>query len=131
MGPSDRPRRLRRDGSARAPGLTRLLAGVPAGVLAGALVAAGCGNDGRSSPPPLPTTTVTVLDAPREAVDLVDRSRPTVAPDGAELAPARSLPTVVHLPPGDGPAPLIVFGHGLGGEPDGPQAFDDLLDTWA
>jgi dienelactone hydrolase len=93
-----------------------------------ALLAAGCGNDGRSQPPPLPTTTVTVPDAPQEVVELVDRSRPTVTPDGDELAPERALPTVVHLPPGDAPAPLIVFGHGLGGSPVG---FDDLLDSWA
>jgi dienelactone hydrolase len=109
--------------AARRP-LARLLAGTA--LLAPLAVA--CSNDGDNALPELPTTTVTTPDAPIETVDLVDRSRPTTSPDGEELAPDRALPTVVHLPPGDGPAPLIVFGHGLGGSPAG---FDDLLDAWA
>lgn len=60
---------------------------------------------------------------------LVDHSRPTApAGPGAGAHPHRSLPTTVHLPDGTGPAPLIVFSHGLGG---GPQRFATLHRVWA
>lgn len=58
----------------------------------------------------------------------VDRSRPTVGPDGATLAAERTLATELYLPEGDGPFPLVVFAHGNSGH---PRRFTQLLGAWA
>lgn len=80
-------------------------------------------------PPPTSVTegrpyTVTLLNE-----TFVDTRRPT-SPNGTVATPAasRSLPTTIHLPTGTGPAPLIVFSHGLGGS---PAKFTRLHQAWA
>jgi hypothetical protein len=69
--------------------------------------------------PPFPVRTVTL--------PLVDSSRPTVA-GGVELSPHRALTTVVWLPVGAGPRPLVVFGPGFD---VGPRTYAALLEGWA
>lgn len=54
--------------------------------------------------------TTTTMTNPR-LVTLEDRSRPVVV-KGRTVAATRVLPTLVWLPPGGGPHPLIVFAHG-------------------
>ena len=61
-------------------------------------------------------------------LDLVDVSRPTAAGPGVPASPTRSLPTTVHLPAGDAPAPLIVLAHGAAGA---PEKFGELAAAWA
>ena len=56
-------------------------------------------------------------------LDLVDTSGPPRPGPGVPAAPTRSLPTTVHLPAGDAPAPLIVLAHGAAGA---PEKFGDL-----
>ena len=58
----------------------------------------------------------------------VDTSRPHTDGMGNELAPERTLETVIRIPVGGGPRPVILFSHGLGGHPSG---FTELLDAWA
>jgi dienelactone hydrolase len=74
----------------------------------------------------------------------VDSSRPTPAWDGSPQLPTRTLVTTILYPAtgpaggatrtgatpdkGAGPFPLIVFGHGLGGT---PQGYINLLTAWA
>jgi dienelactone hydrolase len=66
----------------------------------------------------------------------VDTSRPTPPWDGMPARPSRTLVTSIWYPaksgsatkPGQGPYPLIVFAHGLGGS---PQAYRALLTAWA
>jgi len=87
------------------------------------------------SAPPVETTGTTAVTTgrPRTVTTLtetfVDSSRPT-APTGtvAMPAPQRTLPTTIYLPDGEGPSPLIVFSHGLGG---GPQKFTEIHRAWA
>jgi len=59
---------------------------------------------------------------------LADLSRPTRSRVTGEELPVRMLPTVVRLPHGDSPSPLVVFSHGLGSS---PGRFTRLLDHWA
>lgn len=103
--------------------------------VAAAMVAGSCATapTGTASPgAPTPTTTVTA-GRPRTVTTLsetyVDTSRPT-APVGTVAAPAphRTLPTTIYLPDGEGPGPLIVFSHGLGGS---PQKFTEIHRAWA
>lgn len=112
--------------------------------LAAALLLTGCGSSaGTAGAPSAPSTTAAAPDptttaAPDVAarpyeVDVVerawvDRTRPLTGPAGDELAPERSLPTIVHVPQGAGPFPLIAFAHGFGGD---PQRFSQLLGAWA
>jgi dienelactone hydrolase len=66
----------------------------------------------------------------------VDTSRPTPPWDGMPARPSRTLVTSVWYPAksgsatkaGQGPYPLIVFAHGLGGS---PQDYRTLLTAWA
>ena len=74
---------------------------------------------------PVATTTLT----------LVDSSRSTPAWDGMPAKSSRTLVTTVWYPAresaggsGNGPYPLIVFAHGLGGS---PQEYAQLLRSWA
>jgi dienelactone hydrolase len=110
--------------------------------LSSLLVAAGCAAteptpgaaapDGRAAVETTSTTAVTT-GRPRTVTTLtetfVDPSRPT-APVGtvADPAPERTLPTTIYLPDGEGPGPLIVFSHGLGGS---PQKFTGIHQAWA
>ena len=107
-----------------------------------ALVAVACTGRGASDgggtagPTSAQTTTSSAPTAPTTvAADrvvhvtetFVDPSRPTVAA-GEQLAPDRTLVTEIYLPPGDAPAPLLVFSHGLNGH---PRKFTELLTAWA
>jgi dienelactone hydrolase len=58
----------------------------------------------------------------------VDASRPTAAGAATPAAPDRTLVTTIYRPKGQGPFPLIVFGHGSNGHPD---KFSELLTAWA
>ena len=67
----------------------------------------------------------------------VDTSRSTPPWDGMPGEPSRKLVTTIWYPArasgsvaasGDGPYPLIVFAHGLGGS---PQEYQQLLTAWA
>ena len=110
--------------------------------LAAALVAGSC-----ASADPGPTATETTGDRPTVETTstavttgrprtvtiltetFVDPDRPT-APVGQVATPAdaRTLPTTIYLPEGEGPGPLIVFSHGLGGS---PQKFTGIHQAWA
>jgi len=55
----------------------------------------------------------------------VDKTRPTAANGDCAKISSRTLPTTIYAPAGaEGPSPLIVFAHGLGGTPD---AYAELL----
>lgn len=73
-------------------------------------------------------TTEATGDVRRLTLELVDTSRPTAAGRSTPPADTRMLVTEVYVPPGDGPFPLVVFGHGLSGHPDD---FTRLLGAWA
>jgi dienelactone hydrolase len=81
----------------------------------------------------VPPSTLVTDDRPRTVTTftapLVDTSRPTVpVTEGAPGSAVRDLPTTVYLPSGSGPAPLVVFSHGLGGS---PKKFTRLHTAWA
>lgn len=61
-------------------------------------------------------------------MSLVDRSRPTSAPNAGINEPVRTLETDVYVPKGSDPRPLIVFSHGFNGS---PKNFSLLLESWA
>lgn len=65
-----------------------------------------------TSPAPVVATT-TAVPAPvgPRLVQLEDSSRPVVT-RGRTVAATRQLPTLVWMPPGTGPHPLVVFAHG-------------------
>jgi dienelactone hydrolase len=98
-----------------------------------AAVVAGCSAPApRSSPPPVVSASAAPATTPPPSV------RPGRAPAGDFAVQVRKLslsrgadrplPTTVWVPRGDGPFPLIVFSHGLGGT---PGAYADLLSAWA
>lgn len=97
---------------------------LPATALAG--VAAPTPAVGATSSAPVATTTMT----------FVDTSRSTPPWDGMQARPSRTLVTTIWYPArsgsadtsGQGPYPLIVFAHGLGGS---PQVYSKLLTAWA
>jgi predicted dienelactone hydrolase len=93
--------------------------------LAGALISVGC-----SSPKEETASTQPVRPMPFESwtETLVDRNRTTPAGTETPGYPERTLETTIYLPAGDGPAPFIVFSHGLMGHPD---KFTQLLSWWA
>lgn len=120
--------------------MTTRRAAVVAAVVAAACTVA-CGSSPPSAVPTSTTATITEASAPAvpnpadrpyevDVVDLtlVDESRPTTDAAGAEVAAERTLPTVVHVPQGGGPFPLVAFAHGFGGD---PQRFSQLLGEWA
>lgn len=107
-----------------------LLAGACASGGDGAEAGDSAGSAGASASPP---TTAVTEGRPRAVTTLnetfVDTSRPTeTVGQVATPAPSRSLPTTIYLPEGEGPSPLIVFSHGLGG---GPQKFTEVHQAWA
>jgi dienelactone hydrolase len=57
----------------------------------------------------------------------VDTTRPTV-PNAGPVLPSRTLETAIYRPNHRGPAPLIVFAHGLSGH---PEKFTELFAAWA
>ena len=135
-------------------GATRRLVrwpGAAAAALAAALLVGACGSAAEPGATAAPTTasgdtTSGDTAAPNPArpaapdagarpyevdvveLTLVDPSRPVTDADGAELAAERTLPTVVHVPRGEGPFPLVAFAHGFGGD---PQRFSQLFGAWA
>jgi dienelactone hydrolase len=64
----------------------------------------------------------------RTTVTLDDPTRPTEAGTRTPEHPGRSLVTDVYVPEGPGPFPLVVFAHGVGGNPDKVVG---LLSAWA
>lgn len=73
----------------------------------------------------------TALRVATTTLTFVDTSRQTPAWDGMPAKPSRTLVTTVWFPAtgsGSGPYPLIVFAHGLGGD---PQEYEQLLHGWA
>ena len=108
-----------------------LLGAVACGLVLPAAALAGVGAPmpalGAASSTPVATTTMT----------FVDTSRSTPPWDGMPGKPSRTLVTTIWYPArasgsvaasGDGPYPLIVFAHGLGGS---PQEYQQLLTAWA
>ncbi len=109
-------------------------------LLAGMVLTASCTaggavtNEDRSVPSPadLPSPSLTE-GRPRSftttTVTFVDPTRPT-EPIGTVSTPSRDrrLVTDLRVPVGAGPAPLIMFSHGLGGS---PAKFTELLNQWA
>jgi dienelactone hydrolase len=110
---------LRADALATVASMGRLRRGLAA-VAAGSLALGAVG--------PVVTGSAVRQAASIVQLDLVDTGRPTAAGPGVAAAPSRSLPTTVYLPPGDGPAPLIVLAHGAAGA---PGKFSDLASAWA
>jgi dienelactone hydrolase len=109
-------------------------------VLAGCGAAEGPGASGPgpgSAPPTSATqgggTTSTVAPGPpfdltTVSETLVDTSRVTPATDDAPELPSRTLETTIIAPTAAGPFPLIVFSHGLTGE---PARHTELSSAWA
>ncbi len=64
----------------------------------------------------------------RTTVTLVDPTRPTEAGTKTPEHPGRTLVTDVYVPEGPGPFPLVLFAHGLGGN---PNKVVGLLSAWA
>jgi predicted dienelactone hydrolase len=99
-------------------------------LLVAAVVAAGCAS---ASPTAAPTTTsrpgLHVPPGPFTHVQLAleDRSRPTEDPQGLRNSRTRLLPTELYLPAGAAPRPLILFAHGLQGD---PGKFTQLFEHW-
>jgi fermentation-respiration switch protein FrsA (DUF1100 family) len=79
-------------------------------------------------PPPAPDAAARPYEVDVVELTLVDPSRPVTDAEGTEVAAERTLPTVVHVPRGDGPFPFVAFAHGFGGD---PQRFSQLLGAWA
>lgn len=93
----------------------------------------GTATDATTSADSTPATTVAAEpERPFEFETItetfVDDSRPHTDGMGNELAPERTLETVIRIPTGGGPRPVIMFSHGLGGH---PSKFTELLDAWA
>lgn len=91
------------------------------------------GQAENSRPASAPPTTTVIEDRPRTVTTFtapfVDTNRPTVpSTDTAVGSAERNLPTSVYLPSGNGPSPLVVFSHGLGGS---PAKFTRLHMAWA
>lgn len=107
---------------------------VRAAVLAVVLALAACTacsagtDDTTTGAQPSSSTLVRPLTFDISTLVLVDRSRPTEAGVESDAAPERTLETTLYLPDTGGPAPLIVFSHGIAGHPD---KFRDLLSAWA
>lgn len=74
------------------------------------------------------TAVAASTDVATATLDLVDESRPTPAGAETPAADTRTLTTSVWYPGGAGPYPLIVFAHGLDGE---PAKFSELFEAWA
>ncbi|MET0884640.1 MAG: hypothetical protein ABWZ13_10845, partial [Acidimicrobiales bacterium] len=92
-------------------------------VLGLTLVAAGCSDDGGTG-----DGSESAADADLEVRTVeetfVDKSRETPRSGDVAAEPSRTLESLVFLPEGDGPYPLLVFAHGLASSPD---AYLDLL----
>lgn len=107
-----------------------------AAALAVIVAATGCGGSSTpsgSADPAAATAGTTLDDArphpfTRATLTLVDPTRPTEAGSQTPEHPGRTLVTDVYVPEGSGPFPLVVFAHGLGGNPD---KLTELLSAWA
>lgn len=117
----------------------RMVPGLLAGLLAGVIALGGCAGPANEQRPGPTTATGTPTAAgtptapatgtPRayavatRVLDLRDPSRPT------GTTPGRALPTSLWYPEtGQGPFPVVVFGHGLRFD---PGAYSALLSGWA
>lgn len=103
-------------------------------LLLGAALLPSCGGSGAPSRAVEPCeATPSIRDEPtqggvgRATATFVDRSRSTSDGNGGPRA-CRALVTVIRIPAGSTPAPMIVAAHGLDGD---PSALRDLLDVWA
>lgn len=109
--------------------MRRCLAAVVALVVLGAVACGDGDGDGGSSPAEASDGTgPTTFDVGEVTERFVDTSRPTVSGDGTQLAPDRTLVTVIRYPEGDGPFPLVVLAHGNDGH---PRKFVRLSTAWA
>jgi len=110
---------------------------------ASVLVAAcgGASETPAASPPTTVATSSTIaseqVDDPRGArpvtfttqdLTLVDTTRPTPESDNGPQLASRAIGLRLTLPDTSGPAPLVVFSHGMAGHPD---AFEELFAVWA
>jgi dienelactone hydrolase len=75
-----------------------------------------------------PDECVRDFEVVRLQLDLVDAGRDTPAGVATDPVFGRALATEIWYPETDGPAPLVVFAHGLSGHPD---RFENLLGAWA
>lgn len=91
---------------------------------------AAASDPGSSTLPPGPPVSGGDLTYPvrTETIRLVDEVRTTPAAGSLPEEPRRTLETWLWVPEGEGPFPLVVFGHGLAGH---PRLFTQLLGTWA
>lgn len=106
-------------------GRTALLGTVAIGLLLPTAVSLAVDSPSAASATRVATTTMT----------FVDTSRSTPSWDGMLAKSSRTLVTTIWYPArgsasgsGNGPYPLIVFAHGLGGS---PQEYEQLLRAWA
>ena len=79
-------------------------------VAAWSVTTLGALGDGRKDSGTVPVVGVVLLDFP----ELIDASRGVASGEGKPSG--RPVPVQVHLPPGDGPFPVIVVSHGAGGD---------------
>jgi dienelactone hydrolase len=105
----------------------------PGASVSGTGSASGSGSVPGTSAAPAEGTTSTVAPGPPFAVTtmaetLVDTSRVTPATDAAPERVGRTLETTIIAPTADGPFPLIVFSHGLTGD---PARHTELSSAWA
>ncbi|WP_438872633.1 alpha/beta hydrolase family protein [Paractinoplanes pyxinae] len=108
-----------------------------ASALSASLAACSSEPPAASAPATLPPT-ASPAAPPSAAGSPTAAPLPGAAPDQAFAVETRTLrltrgadrplPTTVWLPQGDGPFPLILFSHGLGGK---PSDYRELLTTWA
>ena len=116
--------------------------GAAAALLASVLAVAACGGqdtttaqrpDDPTRPRPAPVAEIDPRDVRPASFTIsemtfVDRGRPTPeSPNGPQLE-SRTVGVWLYLPDVDGPAPLVVFSHGMAGHPD---AFEELHTAWA
>ncbi len=89
---------------------------VLAAVLGLVLVAVGCGDDGDGgdgeAAPDADLEVRTVEET------YVDEARETPRSGDVPAVPSRTLESLVFLPEGDGPYPLLVYSHGLASSPE-------------
>jgi dienelactone hydrolase len=104
-------------------------------VVALVLVAAACGSGGGDGSPVAPGPTATSAPTGTRArgvttrvVTYDDASRTVPEGPGGPAESSRRIEVWLTLPEDDGPAPLIVFSHGMAGH---PRKFEHLARVWA
>ena len=112
--------------------LARLIAAMGAAVTLAFVLAACNSSDSSSSEPAGTEQSKPAGSAPYAVLTttetFVDTSRPTPEGQATEALPERTLETLISYPDGDGPFPLIILSHGLGGR---PEKLTELAAAWA